>query len=612
MADNLKKAFRYRSWSLALKLTVIFSALITAVVVSVGVSSYMSYKKTIRDEIQRFVPQTLVQVNRHLDTYISEMISISQEILKAPYYDLFHEFESAWKQGGNQPTIENSLLLNQAIQFVSRGYDRHLLGLIYYSNDGYAYIRTNTGGGSWLQRDYHQEDWYEPSRKLSLSILGTRKEILFDNELRMERAPYAFTIVQPIPNPEKNGISGILQISGDLESVSSILVGMDMGTNSNIYITDNGGKIVYSSDNRLLGKVWEADDGIDLKAAHSDMGSQVIDLHGSRMLASYSKSSKTGWTVISMIPLKVLTSGISSVGTWTVAMVLLAVVVSALAARMIAYGVTNPIRHLSKQLDKLDEDNFRIIHKPERSDEIGVLWKAYEGMVMRIRVLVEEVLKSKLLKQESEIKALRSQINPHFINNALENIRMTLVRERYGQVESALVSLGDIMRYQCLHMEETVPAKKEIEMVRSVLHIQKIRFGDRLSVDYDIDAEVDDMLIPSFMIQPLVENAVKYGVSPGDGCIRIVIRIKAESGYITGSVIDEGEGLDDGQLDHVIQLMEYPDKGGPQIGLSNISQRLRLIYNGRAEFAIDSAKGAGTIVKFRLPVIPNEAGAEEL
>ncbi len=595
---------RFKSWPLALKLTVVFSVLMTTVIVSIGAGSYLSYRNSIREQIQEFVPQTLVQVNRHLDTYISQMISISQEILKSPYSELFESFERSWQEAGRKPTIDNSLLLNQAIQFVSRGYDHNLLGIIFYSNDGYAYIRNNNGGGSWMERDYRKEDWYEQGGGTSLFILGTRRELLFEQELKPDKAPYGFTMIQPIPDKSKSGVSGILQITGDLESVSKILRGMDMGTGSSVYVVDDYGKIVYANDKELLGRKWNSANGIDLGVQRGDMGSQVIDIGGDSFLASFSQSANTGWTVISMIPMQYLTKGISSVSAWTIGMVIIAVLVSALLALMIAYGFTNPIRYLSKQLNKLDEHNMRTIRRSERTDEVGKLWNAYEGMVSRIRVLIEEVLKSKLLKQEAEIRALRSQINPHFINNAMESIRMTLVRGRIEEAETAIVSLGDIMRYQCMQTEELVTARQEIEMVRNVLLIQNIRFGDALQAEYRIDPAVCEMLMPSFVIQPLVENAIKYGASPDDGCIRIYVDIRVEDGFIVGKVVDEGEGLDSGELEQVIEQMRNPRGGGRQIGLSNIYERIKLIYNGDGDLSINSAKGAGTIVTFRMPAAP--------
>lgn len=595
---------RYKSWSLAMKLAVVFSVLMATVIVAIGAGSYLSYRNSIREQIQALVPQTLVQVNRHLDTYISQMISISQEILKSPYSELFEAFEHSWQEAGRKPTIDNSLLLNQAIQFVSRGYDSNLLGLIFYSNDGYAYIRDHNGGGSWTERDYRKEDWYGQDRGTSLFILGTRRELLFEHDLKPDKAPYGFTMMQPIPDKSQSGVSGILQITGDLESVSAILRGMDMGPGSGIYVVDDYGKIVYAHDKELLGRKWNSAYGIDLGVWRGDTGSQVIGIGEDSYLASYSQSANTRWTVISMIPMQYLTQGISTVSAWTIGMIIIAVLVSALFALMIAYGFTNPIRYLSKQLNKLDEHNMRKIGRSERTDEVGQLWNAYEGMVSRIRVLVEEVLKSKLLKQEAEIRALRSQINPHFINNAMESIRMTLVRGRIEQAETALVCLGDIMRYHCMQTEELVTARQEIEMVRNVLLIQNIRFGDSLQAEYRIDPAVCDMLMPSFVIQPLVENAIKYGASPDDGCIRIYVDIRVEDGYIFGKVVDEGEGLDSAALEQVIEQMSNPRGGGRQIGLSNIYERIKLIYNSEGELSIDSAKGAGTIVRFRIPAVP--------
>lgn len=613
MFSQIRSWMRFQSWPLALKLTVVFAALFATVIVSLGVSSYISSERAMRREIQQFVPQTLVQVNLHLDTYVAQMISIAQEILKTPYSDYFHEFESVWAQEGRKPTINNSLLLNRAIQYVSRGYDNRLLGIIYYSSDGYAYVRGRSGGGSWMELDYRREPWYADNARLRLWITGTRREVLFEKE-RPNLAPYAFTIMQQVPGQGKDEISGIVQISGDLGALGDILSGMDMGADSQVYVIDERASIVYADDASLLGQRWDAAYGLALSDVSGASGSRVAKLHGSRRLVSYSRSEQTGWTVVSTIPLSNLTRGIRETGERTMLVVLAALLLSAVAVRTIAYGITQPLRYLSRQLDKLDEDNLHVIRRSDRRfdrrDEVGLLWHAYERMVTRIRMLVQELLKGKLLKQELEIRALRSQINPHFLNNALESIRMTMVRGRYAQAESALVSLGDLMRYQCTRHDDKVPAAREIELVRNWLQLQQLRFGDRLIAECEIGPDVDGLLVPSFLIQPLVENAVKYGASPDDGCIRIFVTIRREGGQLVGSVVDEGEGMEPEQLDRVVELMRDSGGGEGRIGLSNIYERLQLLYGDLAQLRIDSSPGAGTLVAFRLPA-ERAAGEEE-
>jgi len=608
-----KNVREFQTWSLSMKLATVFSVLISVVIVAVGFGSYLSYKGSIENEIEKFVPQTLVQANLHLETYINQLISISQEILKSPYYESFQQFEDKWRKDGSQPSIESSLQLNKSIQFISRGYDNHLLGIVYYTNNGYAYIRGKHGGGNWVSEDYKKLDWYGSLARnnFSLIIPGTRKERLFSPDYTIEKAPDAFTIIQPLPNQLQNGINGVLQISGELDAVGGILREVDFGAGSDLYVIDRNGSIVFTQNQILLGTKWNAKYGLDVDKNREDTGSRIVRMQNRPFLISFSRSSQSGWTIVSSIPQSNLTQEVRSIGIWTVGLILAAVLVSAVLARLIAYVITNPIRYLCRQLNRLEDNNFQVERKFIRFSEMSQLWNAYENMVSRIRFLIEEVFKSRLLKQEAEIKALRSQINPHFINNALENIRMTFVRGKHMHVEQALISLGSIMRYQALQLPEMVEARQEIDMVQHVLTIQKLRFGEQLQVDYDIDPQVYDCQIPSFLIQPLVENAVKYGSSPDDGCIWICIRIKVEDGFILGRVVDEGRGLTSEELEDVIQLMTG-DKRERQIGLSNLYQRISLIYDGKGEILIDSTAGAGTSVTFRLPIVRPEKGAGRL
>ena len=214
-----------------------------------------------------------------------------------------------------------------------------------------------------------------------------------------------------------------------------------------------------------------------------------------------------------------------------------------------------------------------------------------------------------MLKQEAEIKALQSQINPHFIHNALETIRMTYKSGRHENGEQGLVSLGHVLRYQAAQEQDAIPFSAELEFLNKYLSLQKLRYGDRLSVDLEVDPEVEKHSIPYMILQPLVENALKYGVSSFDHSIALTVRIGVEDGFITGDVIDEGKGMSPERLEQVIAEMgAFSGNRQGGIGLANVYQRLQLLFGPSAELHIESHQEVGTIVSFRFPVRPHNKG----
>ncbi len=180
-------------------------------------------------------------------------------------------------------------------------------------------------------------------------------------------------------------------------------------------------------------------------------------------------------------------------------------------------------------------------------------------------------------KTESELMALRAQVNPHFLFNSLNSIA-ALVQSSPEQAEAVTQDLADLFRYTLRASEKSmVPLKEELELVRLYLNIEEARFKDRLEVEIKTDAEVSNSYIPALILQPLVENAIKHGVSKKDGNHRIEIEIMKEGNHLDLQVLDTGPGFQHKNLDQILE------KG---TGLSNIFKRLNLQFRDRFDLAI--------------------------
>jgi two-component system sensor histidine kinase YesM len=306
--------------------------------------------------------------------------------------------------------------------------------------------------------------------------------------------------------------------------------------------------------------------------------------------------------VIAVIPLANLSQGVNRVKAWTVFWMVVGIGLAAMLGTLISYTITKPIRSLIGQIRKLENNNFEIEIKRFQADEIGHLALAFQRMTRRLNVLVNEVLQAQILRQEAEIGALQSRINPHFMNNVLENFRMMLKRGRTEQVEAGLVSMGQLLRYHASRVQETVPLQAELEFLNHYMHIQQLRFGDRLHFRADIDDDARRCLIPSLLIQPLVENAIHHGQSPFDEAIRIELRARKEPGRLLISIVDEGNGIEEERLEAIMEAIENGRKIGGRIGLTNVYQRLKLMYRGRGTMSIQSEIGLGTRITITIPL----------
>jgi two-component system LytT family sensor kinase len=199
------------------------------------------------------------------------------------------------------------------------------------------------------------------------------------------------------------------------------------------------------------------------------------------------------------------------------------------------------------------------------------------------------------LATQSEIRALQAQINPHFLFNALNTIT-AFTRDEPEKARSLIVDLSTYLRYNLECSDRLVGIDREIEQVKAYVEIERARFGDKLNVVYDIDPTLE-LSIPSLIIQPLVENAIKHGIMEGSGRGKVKLTITGiENNLARITVEDDGVGIDS----EVIENMAQGTLPGHHIGLTNVQSRLRLIYG--CSLKIERLQ-RGTKISFEIPSI---------
>jgi two-component system LytT family sensor kinase len=223
--------------------------------------------------------------------------------------------------------------------------------------------------------------------------------------------------------------------------------------------------------------------------------------------------------------------------------------------------------------------------------------KIWNGVRLQIKLEEQE----RLLLQ-ARMAALQNQINPHFLFNTLNSVS-SLVRIAPDTARELIIKLATILR-RLLHSSDAfVPLQEEIDFIDNYLDIEVVRFGrDKLKVVKELDPMSLDVMVPSMLLQPLVENSIKHGLSSKIDGGSIFLRSHLSDSYVTIEVEDDGVGMGSAQL------FEPPTglgKGG--IGMANVAERLKVLYGDTARMTIDSPNGTGTLVRLRLPVLPEDA-----
>ena len=195
------------------------------------------------------------------------------------------------------------------------------------------------------------------------------------------------------------------------------------------------------------------------------------------------------------------------------------------------------------------------------------------------------------LLMESRLDALASQINPHFLFNTLTSVS-SLIRSEPEKARTLIVKLSGLLRRLLKSQEHFVTLREELDAIDEYLHIEVIRFGPQLKVDKQVHDGTLDVIVPSLILQPLVENSIKHGLSPKVGGGRITIKSALRDGHVVIEVVDDGLGMTEDRLAHAL---------GGGIGLSNVNERLRTIYGAHYQLKMKSVPGAGTSVSIEIP-----------
>ena len=297
-----------------------------------------------------------------------------------------------------------------------------------------------------------------------------------------------------------------------------------------------------------------------------------------------------------------------------VLLLLINIILPGTLMRQIGRSVTQRIGRLSRVFEQVGHDTLARIANIDGHDEIGSLMENYNRMADRMNGLIQTVYKDRLREQEiniarqsAELRALHSQINPHFLFNALESIRMHSILK--GEFETAgMVEKLAIMERQTVDWtSDTGTVGKEMEFVEAYLELQKYRFGDRLSYRLEVEETCREQEIPRLTITTLAENACVHGIESKTTPGWIFVRVYRDRQELCIEVEDTGGGIEEDELQELQYRMDHASIGmlkeKGHVGVVNVCLRLRMMTGDQAKFLVESEKGIGTTVSIRMPFL---------
>jgi two-component system sensor histidine kinase YesM len=306
----------------------------------------------------------------------------------------------------------------------------------------------------------------------------------------------------------------------------------------------------------------------------------VQQVNGSRMFVTFTRLRFTGpdWWMALGVPYDDIFQSVVFSKVLYLLAVLTAIVLSMIFSGFIVKGITKHFNTLVTKMNRLKSGNFELLESEEKvgNDEIGFLNRYFDKMTVEFKKMIDDNYVKELLIAQSRLKSLEQQINPHFLYNTLDSINWFARCGGDTRISTMVESLGVLLRSSLNQQEDVIPLSQELDIVKSYVRIQKIRFADTLTVDFDLDEEVLSVPIPKMTIQPLVENAIQYSQEEILEESRIAIRVKDAGAEVAVCVENSGSEIDTDILNRLKQGSAKPK--GQGIGLVNIDSRIKIIF----------------------------------
>jgi two-component system, sensor histidine kinase YesM len=266
------------------------------------------------------------------------------------------------------------------------------------------------------------------------------------------------------------------------------------------------------------------------------------------------------------------------------------------------------LQRVLRHVKRMKNQDFELIHDQEYQDEIGQLTSEFNRMTKKIKDLINDVLLVNIQKKDLEIKrnraqlsALQSQINPHFLFNALETIRMRSLMKDEIETAKIIHNMAKIFRNSLTWGKDFVPIRDEINLITSFLEIQKYRFGDKLDYEIMVGKDAEECMIPNMALLPFIENASIHGIEPLKDSGKITVSISLHAGTITCVMKDNGPGIAEEKRKKIVSSLENEEDIGENVGIKNVYYRLKLYYHDQFYFDIHSHLDYGTTITIQLP-----------
>ena len=563
----------FRIRSIQSIITLSFTLITILTMIFIGVTLYNKFSKTAEKNVIISTNQIIDQVSLNLEYYIMNMAEVSNLITE------------------NLNTISDINMENlKGVFDVTLKIRKDIVTLAIFSKDG-ELIKNTDNFKLKKGLNIKEQEWFKKVDKPGgFYFSSPHVQNLFSS-----KHMWVVSLSEAVKmNYENKSIDVVSLVDMNFSVIDRLCQRVSLGKRGYIYVIDKDGNIIYHPQQQMI-YIGLKTENIDDVTKRND-GSYVENYDGEKRLLTIKTVSYTGWRIIGVSYMDEIVTTSKEIYDFMTFILIFGVIFVFSISLFISAKISLPIKRLEKLMKKVEKGQFDIYAEVKGEDEVKQLSRTFNLMILRIRELMDQIVKEQELKRKSELKALQAQINPHFLYNTLDSIVWMAENDKNQGVITMVTSLAKLFRISISKGEETASIKDELEHARNYLIIQQIRFKDKFDFVFEIQPEVYKYRTVKLVLQPIIENAIYHGI--GHIVDKGMIQIKASiiQDKILFEIIDNGAGMTSRVLERVLRA-EAKSETGSGVGVKNVNERIQIYFGKEYGLEIQSELDAGTCVK---------------
>lgn len=552
----------------------------------IGVFLYQGYGSAAEDMVLSNSKQVIDQVEINLNTYLRNMMRISDAV----YYNVIK----------NTDLDEESM--SQEMNLLYEVYRDNLVGLACFTDTG-ELISSVPMGNLKENVDVTKQSWFVDAQDKmeNLHFSDLHVQNIFENSTN--RYYWVISLSRGVELTNSGKMSeGILLVDMDFSGIRQLFAKVNSQNMGYVYLMDSDGKIIYHPRQNLIFSNMIQENN-EIAKTYED-GAHRETFEGEDRMVAVKTVGYTGWKIVSVMPMEKFLGDFSRTRTMAVMIIIVAILVMIFANQFVAVRVAKPLRNLEDSLTGIGMDREPQIYIGG-PPEIQHLGETIRSMVEQLRQLTDDIVREQEEKRKSELDALQSQINPHFLYNTLDSIMWMIEAEKYDDAISMVQALSRLFRISLSKGKNIITVGEELQHAKNYLDIQKYRYKNKFTSYFEIEEGIEKYKTIKLIIQPLIENAIYYGMEYMDGDGEIYVRAYTKEEDLFIEVEDNGLGMQKAQVESLLTDGTRIRSKGSSIGIRNVHQRIQLYFGTEYGLEILSEPDEGTMVRIHLPKTEN-------